>query len=79
MSEDSDVGDAGSRPHCLCEPQGSLPVWQHRGSRRDTVPLLVLQEPAHVQEILEVPRPFSLVRGLQPMDVELVLDVPASL
>ena len=21
LSEDSDVGDAGSRPHCLCEPQ----------------------------------------------------------
>ena len=93
MSEDSDVGDAGSRPHCLCEPQGSLPVWQHRGSCEascpslhvpvlhridevDAAPLLVLQEPALVHEIPEVPGPFPLVRGLQPMDVEQVLDVP---
>ena len=93
MSEDSDVGDAGSRPRCLCEPQGSLSVWQHRGSCEascpslhvsvlhridevDLAPLLVLQEPALVQEISEVPGPFPLVRGLQPLDVEQVLDVP---
>ena len=92
-SEDSDVGDAGSRPHCLCEPQGSLSVWQHRGSCEascpslhvpvlhridevDLAPLLVLQEPALVQEISEVPGPFPLVRDLQALDVEQVLDVP---
>ena len=93
ISEDSDVGDAGSRPHCLFEPEGSVPVWQHRGSCEascpslhvpvlhridevDAAPLLVFQEPALVQEMPEVPCPFPLVRGLQPMDVELVLDVP---
>ena len=41
----------------------------------DAAHLLVLQEPALVQEISEVPGPFPLVRGLQPMDVEQVLDV----
>ena len=86
-------GCLGRRPHCLCEPQGSLSVWQHRGSCEascpslhvpvlhridevDLAPLLLLQEPALVQEISEVPGPFPLVRGLQPMDVEQVLDVP---
>ena len=48
----------------------------HRIDEVDAAPLLVLQEPALVQEIPEVPRPFPLVRGLQPMDVEQVLDVP---
>ena len=42
----------------------------------DAAPLLVLQEPALVQEIPEVPGTFPLVRGLQPMDIEQVLDVP---
>ena len=40
------------------------------------VPLLVLQEPVIVQELLEVPFSSSVKRVLQPTDVEEVLDVP---
>ena len=39
-------------------------------------PLLVLQEPVLVQELLEVPLSFLVTRALQPTDVKLVLDVP---
>ena len=49
---------------------------QDRIDEVDAAPLLVLHEPALVQEIPEVLSPFPLVRGLQPMNVELVLDVP---
>ena len=48
----------------------------YRIDELDAAPLLVLHEPALVQEIPEVLGPFPLVRGLQPMDVEQILDVP---
>ena len=48
----------------------------HRLDEVDAVPLLVLQEPTIVQDISEVPVPSPVVRGSQPMDVELALDVP---
>ena len=56
-------------------PSLHVPVL-HRIDEVDAAPLLVLQEPALLKEIPEVPGPFPLVHGLQPMDVEQVLDVP---
>ena len=55
MSEDSDVGDAGSRPHRLCVPHWSLPVWQHRGSCEASCPSLHVPVLHRIDEVDTAP------------------------